>query len=405
MSRIFCIFMWSVCCFISCNNEATKKKTYERNDLLPLPHDTSVSVKNGDVKKEGNVDVAINDSLNELVDFISGQNTTSKKFKLFSDLKEYKSYSENFNKRWQSFDSNRVTKLKTFSGNVLSKEIKPELLIFYPFSGPDILYANIFFPDAEKYVMIGLEPVGTFPKFNSENVDSLKPYFTKLNSSLNAILKFSFFRTESMKKDLRNKEVDGTLHLLSLFLNRLGHKLVSAKPITVDTLGKLSEYASFEKLKKAGLKTKGIEIVFLTPDNKVKTVTYFSLNVANDGLNKNKGFITYLHNLKNFNTYLKGASYLLHYGNFSIVRNVILNGSSSVVQDDSGIALRYFNNSGVDWNFKLFGKYSRPISLFSSNYQKDLDSLYKTQGSTDVGFGIGYNFKDKNSNLMVAKRK
>ena len=51
-------------------------------------------------------------------------------------------------------------------------------------------------------------------------------------------------------------------------------------------------------------------------------------------------YANYLNNLKNFNTYLKGASYLLHSGNFSKIRNVILNGSNTIVQDDSGIALR-----------------------------------------------------------------
>jgi hypothetical protein len=43
-----------------------------------------------------------------------------------------------------------------------------------------------------------------------------------------------------MSKDLKNKEVDGTLHLLFLFLKRTGNQLSSAKPVTVDSLGNIT---------------------------------------------------------------------------------------------------------------------------------------------------------------------
>ena len=39
-----------------------------------------------------------------------------------------------------------------------------------------------------------------------------------------------------MKNDLKNTEVDGTLHLLILFLKRTGNLFCSAKPVTVDSL-------------------------------------------------------------------------------------------------------------------------------------------------------------------------
>jgi hypothetical protein len=42
--------------------------------------------------------------------------------------------------------------------------------------------------------------------------------------------------------------------------------------------------------------------------------------------------------------------------------------------------------------------------MFSAFYQADLDSTYKQQGSKPIGFGIGYNFRDKNSNFMIATK-
>ncbi|PBQ31259.1 hypothetical protein CNR22_05600 [Sphingobacteriaceae bacterium] len=349
-------------------------------------------------------EIKINDSLNAVAELIAGIYPPGKMFSGTTENQHYKNFSDDFSKRWNNFDSTRMQKLLEFRNKELMVEIKPEPNLFYPFSGPDILYANLFFPQADKTVMIGLEPVGTLPEFNALKGDSLKRYYDKLNSSLHAILNFSFFRTEAMSKDLKNGEVDGTIHLLFLFLSRTGNAIVSAKPVTVDSLGNKIYLASFETLKTSNLKSKGVEILYKTAENKLKELNYYSLNVVDVALDSNPGFKTYLRSFKNFNTYLKGASYLLHKTYFSFVREIILKGSSTIVQDDSGIALRYFKQDDANWSYKLFGEYTKPISLFKNAYQKDLDSLYKHGNSTALGFGIGYNFKDKNSNLMVARR-
>jgi hypothetical protein len=151
--------------------------------------------------------------------------------------------------------------------------------------------------------------------------------------------------------------------------------------------------------------TKGVEIFFRTQEGEVKELNYYSLDAVDPALAKNKGFVAYLNSIEHVNTYLKGASYLLHKPYFSVIRNAILSKSSCVVQDDSGIALRYFQKDTAQWDFKLYGEYTRPVSLFKNAFQKELDSLYKNQGASPLGFGIGYNFKDKNSNFMVAQRK
>src|SRR6476619_682458 len=35
--------------------------------------------------------------------------------------------------------------------------------VYYMFSGPDFLYANLFFPNAGTYILCGTEPVGAVP--------------------------------------------------------------------------------------------------------------------------------------------------------------------------------------------------------------------------------------------------
>ena len=357
------------------------------------------------IKEAKETVLPINDTLNAIADIMSGITDTSSIYKFVQSSSDFKAFSKNFDKRWRAYDSTRLTNLKIFKENEIGKVVKPQSTLFYPFSGPDILHAQTFFSEADKYVMIGLEPVGSLPEFKKDETDSLKTYFTKVNTSLNAILKFSFFRTQSMKNDLKNEEVDGTLHLLVLFLKRTGNQFSSAKPVTVDSSGNIQYVKSFAALKVLKTNTRGVEIQFNDINNKPKKLYYFSLNAADGGLKSNKGFMAYLKAMGTVNTYLKGASYLMHKDYFSMVRKVILNQSEHVTQDDSGIAFHYFLNDEHKWNYSFYGQYLKPISMFSEFFQKDLDSLYKKQGAKPIGFGIGYNFKDKNSNFMIATKQ
>ncbi|MDI9340359.1 MAG: hypothetical protein QM534_07270 [Sediminibacterium sp.] len=393
---------FAILLFMACQTN-TAKDTTASEEVHPQETKDTTTKDTTALPVTAETNATVNDSLNDLAAVIAGMTEHSTFYPATTGSSAYQQYYKTFNTRWQSFDSSRISKLKTFQSGELKTVVPHQNTLFYPFSGPDILYANCFFPDAEKYVMIGLEPVGSLPDFSS--ADSVGGYFDKLNTSLNAILKFSFFRTISMSSDLKNKQVDGTLHVLLLFLKRNGHAIANIKPLTIDSLGNVVYQSSFKTLKSANFKSKGVEITFVTPENITKTVTYFSMNAADDGLKSNPGFVTYLKQLKTFTTYLKGASYLMHKSNFSIIRNSILAQSTSVVQDDSGIAMHYFTNSGFQWSYQLFGQYTRPIPMFSNCYQKDLDSLYKQQGSKDIGFGIGYNFRDKNSNFMVAVKQ
>jgi hypothetical protein len=322
---------------MACSSSNHEKETHLLKDSTSVKEVTSTSA-NDPIQTYTATTNCSNDSLNAVADIMSGITDSSSVLGYIQKSSDFKVFSKNFDKRWMSFDSTRLNNLRKFKDVEISKIVKTKQTLFYPFSGPDILHAQTFFPDVDKYVMIGLEPVGSFPEFNQKGKDSLDTYFSKVNTSLNAILKFSFFRTESMNKDLRNEEVDGTLHLLVLFLKRTGNTLCSAKPVTIDSTGNIKYIATFSDLKKLRANTKGVEITFTDINQHPKTLYYFSLNASDGGLKSNKGFVTYLKNMGTVNTYLKGASYLMHKNYFSIIRNTIINQSQHVIQDDSGIA-------------------------------------------------------------------
>ena len=123
------------------------------------------------------------------------------------------------------------------------------------------------------------------------------------------------------------------------------------------------------------------------------------------GLDTRSDLVAYFKGLNIKSSYLKSASYLMHRPTFSIIRNLILDESEYILQDDSGIPVQYFDTN--KWDLTFYGNFVKPISLFSERQQADLVEIYKTKlGNTKpLPFGIGYQYINGTSNLMKAKKK
>ena len=135
-------------------------------------------------------------------------------------------------------------------------------------------------------------------------------------------------------------------------------------------------------------------------------VTYFCCDLANDELTSHPGNKIFLEKSisNSCNTFVKSASYLLHYGSFTTIREFILSKSNYLVQDDTGIPYKHFNNG--QWNVSVFGEYEKPVSDFSDNlFQEDLDSVYKSPSYLGpLNFSLGYHWGSKKQNQLVAKK-
>jgi len=145
----------------------------------------------------------------------------------------------------------------------------------------------------------------------------------------------------------------------------------------------------------------GVRFTFRTAGSKgeLRTVEYFCCDVSDDGLTKTPELLTYIGTLGKSNTFVKAASYLMHYGTFSKIREKTKEISAGILEDDTGIPLRYLEG------FKptLFGKYVKPIEDFSGVYQADLDKLYKDKAAEvrPLPFSLGYHWKNKDQNYML----
>jgi len=350
----------------------------------------------------------VNPELNDMARYIAGMNIepgSKLDASLLSD-KDWVAYSKKLNAAFAKYDSVQLKKMKPWVESELSG-LKTKNL-FYPFAGADILNAYTLFPNAQNYYMVGLEPVGTPPDLTKiQKQKDLTHYLNTVNQSLESIINFSFFRTKSMAVEFHQADVNGTIHVLLLFLERTGNSIIDIKPVAVNNKGELISYSSFKDAQKDSIKNKGAQIAFVSSDGTEHTVTYFSINLSNEFFPKNVGFKTFIKNQQADVTYVKSASYLMHKAYFSDIRSTILTNSRAILQDDSGISWKLFNDEAH--TVTLYGAYTGTISIFPEYFQKDLDDAYKKEpGKSNVKplpFGIGYKYLKGESNLMLSVKK
>jgi hypothetical protein len=127
-----------------------------------------------------------------------------------------------FDEAWTRLAARQFTGIRDWEVNYLPDATQPLRVVFYMFSGPDLLYAQQFFPNAGTYILAGTEPIGPVPDLTRFAGPTLDPVLQNLQKSLNSVLNFSFFITKDMKTDLQNEQLKGTLPIFYVFLARAG---------------------------------------------------------------------------------------------------------------------------------------------------------------------------------------
>ncbi len=335
-------------------------------------------------------------ALNDNARFLAGMEVASgSSLEPLTKEKSYVRHSDFFNRAWTRLSSTQLSRVRDWSAENL-KKTHPTL--FYMFSGPDFLYANALFPKAETYVMAGLELPGDIPDVAKLPRSSIPQELSALRGSLNSVMSYSFFITKAMKRDLYGRRLTGTLPVLFVFLARSGKTIDSASFVTLDADGTLHPAdAAAQKNDSVGVK-----ITFTGDDKQQQTLYYFRTDLSNTGTERS-GFLKFCEQLGAGDSLIKSASYLLHSDEFSRVRNFLLDHSATIVQDDSGVRLKQFDQSA--WNVEPFGNYVRPISLFNRNYQADLHGLYVKRHPNPIRFSFGYQWKAGTSMVLVAMKK
>lgn len=350
--------------------------------------------------------------LNDYALFLAGMQTVNPKNIPARALNNqgYKKYAAEMDANFLKIDENRLSKMRSWAKSELKTEQTTPLTLFYPFSGPDILHALAFYPNAKQYVMIAMERPGDMPNISKMDSASSTYYLNSVYQSLQDIFEKSYFITHKMIEALQKVKVNGVTPLLCVFLERTGHSVVSIHK------NHLNDNGTISALPADSLPTHVndfIEIYFRTAgSDTLRKITYFRANLGDEtfeklpSLKQNKALQNYLNGLPDFYMYAKSASYLMNYGTFSAIRNICLNKSKSILQDDTGIGFKYIDKN--TWKVKLYGHYVTPVRDFKGVYDESLAKAYSADSTNvkQLDFSLGYHWGNiNNQNLMKAERK
>ena len=302
---------------------------------------------------------------------------------------------------WKRFLTNRQPLMREFTKANLGEQPFTQPTLFYPFGGPDIMTAQTFFPSASNYVLVGLEPPGSLPGEQTVR-ERAASYLPGLRGSLASILNKSFFITKEMDLQLRGQAADGLLPVMLIELVRNGNSVRGLRYIGLNDHGRWVDRADTQQQNPG--KADGVAVEFTDAAGATHTLTYFSLNLANEKFKDNTPFQQHLARLGPLNAMFKSTSYMPHKKQFDLIRSEVLKRASAVVQDDSGIPFRFYEPGS--WQVKLYGHYDQPYGGFRGLKQEDLrEAFSKREGVGDLPFSIGYGFGRMPSNLIVARRK
>ncbi len=349
------------------------------------------------------------DNLTDTARFLAGKGVASdSKLVAQSRTEAYAKYAEHIGSGWKQFQQPNLERMRTWW---TGRAPAGYATVFYPFSGPDIGNALTFFPNADVYLMFGLEAPGAIPSLQTMDGEAISAGLNELEASLSSILQVNYFFTKAMEKKLGKGSFNSISGLLLFFLAMSDCEVTGARRIAIDRGGVLVQGTAADDSTSGRPRARipGVEITFRRNGSKVQTVRYFMVNVADADLAKSSpDFLPYLKSQGRFVTMIKAASYLMHKegieqpAHFDQIRSLILMQSDFVVQDDSGVPLRLFARD--TWKLRFHGKYDAPTAEFGKHLQKDLKIEMQRNSTGILPFSYGYAYKQRESNLMTAER-
>jgi hypothetical protein len=364
-------------------------------------------------------------SIDDLANFISGMPLAiQSNYSKSAEENFYKSYKKEMDSLWSKINANYIQNVKKWSSENLPEQTKNNAG-FYPLSGADFLNLYHFSPNSKKFLMIGLETPGFISSPKEENKKELINSFNLLKLTFNQHAKQNYFSTNLMEYKFKNKLFPGVSPVLIIFLKRVGFKIDGIQRVRIQETGKLQEISE-EQVNDVPEALQGVRIFFHADKEEIaeRELVFIKMFINENSADTNLPTGRFFDNYPRFNLVMKSAIYLMHMEKFKPFIDKILSKTDMIVEDDSGIPVKYFNDT--EWNIHPFGIYRSRIPIKyvtreANMFKTDKGNLYTEQRKftqtelieifnqkakpLDFRYGYGGSISKANSNLILAVRK
>jgi hypothetical protein len=152
-----------------------------------------------------------------------------------------------------------------------------------------------------------------------------------------------------MQRELPNRYLPGTIPVLLIFAARLGLQVTAVELVGIDTSGKVAALDAHNTIGGTVPSAPGARIQFSAPgDPTIRSLVYLDMRLSDRVLDPSSPEGRFFQSLGSFDTLIKSAVYLLHRDGFAELCSYILDHSSTIIQDDSGMPFRLFDRHNWD---------------------------------------------------------
>jgi hypothetical protein len=331
-------------------------------------------------------------TLNELALLLAGlePECSSDPFRMIRTTGEWREHALELDRLFSNFATDYAGPFTEWTRTHLSASPMPST-VFYPFGGPDFMFAQLLHGEADSYLLGGLEPCDfpselADPGYWTRGVEGLKT----LADGLRHFLERSYFITSEMRQGFF-PGWNGILAPLLVFLARTGHRVVSADAWALPCASGPGKRPEGPAVRIAAIR-----------QNRLKQIFHLQQNLRDDHCVPGDPFFKFAGSFGPLCVLLKSASYLLHEPDFSHLRDFILQHGSCLVQDPSSIPYECLIRH--EWSVKVHGRYQQAPKVFHQYEQPGLIEASNRQGHGDqsLAFGFGYHTEPRMASLMVA---
>jgi hypothetical protein len=275
----------------------------------------------------------------------------------------------------------------------------PGATVFYPFAGPDFATVERMYPQASRYVLVALQRAEPPPALARANAAELAEFLGRFGESWQQFAGMGFFRTLDLDEEAKKPGLRaGTTGRLIAFAARAGYRIVSVEPVRVNAAGTALEPHPGARSDPA---TWSSVRIMLEKNARQVELDYVRMNLADAALNARPEARAWIERMAANRTVLKAASHLLQSARFSVVRDALLAHAPSIVQDETGIE---YSQLAKHFDVTLYGRFTKPHSLFNPQAQRALAEAYQTQPDIKpLTFRVSYQ-REPEANLQVAVR-
>ena len=293
--------------------------------------------------------------------------------------------------------------------------------VVYPFGGADLLTALVVFPELQEITSVSLEAGGDPRSILRTAPDELVKHLAVHRRFMAQLVKFNHSRTLDLSL-LKGTPLPSQMIFALVGLHVHGYEPVGLRAVRLDPDGAV-HYFTEADLQAADQQAEGLkgsirnrklndlfagyELRFKkrgVANAVVQTYRHFQANLANDELAKDGRILKHLGSKGPLTAITKAASYLLWWGNFKTIRELLMEKVVWMISDSTGLNPMHLPPNA--WDQTVYGTFSGTFLKSSYEGITALQALYAAQPKRPLPFDyFGYPDNHKHGHLVVTRRK